>query len=331
MIRAVLPLVAAMLRLWFSRTAPPPAEEEVQPRIVAPGEPAPRAELALLGLLACASACAIAFIAVYAFDLPRLTQWLGLSLGLMFASLAAALVLVGKRLVPDEELEEDYPAAERAHEQEDVVAIVEESGDRFTRRRLLKLATLGTGGAVAAAVITPLASFGPVLDVSALARTPWRRGRRLVGEDGKPLRAADIQPDAFYTAYPEGARREDLAAPVVVVRLNPDELKLPAGREGWAPHGIVAYSKTCTHAACAIALYRKPTFAPTQPRKALVCPCHYSTFDPATGAEVIFGPAGRPLPQLPLLIDDQRRLRAAGNFSGPVGPSWGGVRGKEPT
>jgi ubiquinol-cytochrome c reductase iron-sulfur subunit len=59
-----------------------------------------------------------------------------------------------------------------------------------------------------------------------------------------------------------------------------------------------------------------------------VCPCHYSTFDVATGGTVLFGPAGRPLPQLPLLIDGARGLRAAGNFSGPVGPSWWGVRGR---
>jgi ubiquinol-cytochrome c reductase iron-sulfur subunit len=88
----------------------------------------------------------------------------------------------------------------------------------------------------------------------------------------------------------------------------------------------VAYSKICTHAGCAIALYRKPTFRPVEPEPALVCPCHYSTFNPATGASVIFGPAGRPLPQLPLMIDERGDLRAAGNFSGPVGPSWWGVR-----
>jgi ubiquinol-cytochrome c reductase iron-sulfur subunit len=45
---------------------------------------------------------------------------------------------------------------------------------------------------------------------------------------------------------------------------------------------------------------------------------------------VIFGPAGRPLPQLPLFVDSRGGLRAAGNFSGPVGPSWWGVRSKTP-
>ena len=45
---------------------------------------------------------------------------------------------------------------------------------------------------------------------------------------------------------------------------------------------------------------------------------------------VIFGPAGRSLPQLPLEIDSSGRLRAGGNFSGPVGPSWWGVREWKP-
>ena len=59
---------------------------------------------------------------------------------------------------------------------------------------------------------------------------------------------------------------------------------------------------------------------------ALVCPCHYSTFDPASGGTVLFGPAGRPLPQLPLAVGPNGELIALGGFSGPVGPSWSGVR-----
>jgi ubiquinol-cytochrome c reductase iron-sulfur subunit len=62
-----------------------------------------------------------------------------------------------------------------------------------------------------------------------------------------------------------------------------------------------------------------------------VCPCHYSTFDPATGGTVLFGPAGRKLPMLPLYTDGRGELRAAGNFDGPVGPSWWGVRLRKPS
>jgi ubiquinol-cytochrome c reductase iron-sulfur subunit len=161
-------------------------------------------------------------------------------------------------------------------------------------------------------------------------RTPWRRGRRLVDEDGGPLRADAIAEKELYTAFPQGAAREQLAAPVVVVRLATGSLKLPDELSGYDADGIVAFSKICTHAGCAISLYRAPLFEPTDPKPALVCPCHYSTFDPATGGEVIFGPAGRKLPMLPLMVDRRGELRAAGNFDGPVGASWWGVRLRKP-
>ena len=59
-----------------------------------------------------------------------------------------------------------------------VVEVEDESGGRFTRKKLLLLAGAGAGTALGAAVITPAASLGPVFDVSSLYRTPWRRGIR---------------------------------------------------------------------------------------------------------------------------------------------------------
>ena len=301
---------------------------ETRRRIVPPGAPHPRAETWVLLLLGLTSAGAVAFVVVYALDpMPHRTQWLGLSLGVALASLAAACIVFGKQLVVTEELEGPYPAPdETASERGEVEQIVAESGSRITRRRLLTLGGVAAGGSLGLALLAPAVSLGPLFDTAALALTPWKRGRRLVDGAGRPLSAAEIEEGAFYTAYPAGASKETLGAPLIVVRLSPAELKLPAGRDGWAPDGIVAYSKICTHAGCAIALYRKPTFPALEPRPAFVCPCHYSTFDPATGGSVLFGPAGRSLPQLPLAIDRSGMLRAAGNFSGPVGPSWWGVR-----
>ncbi len=106
----------------------------------------------------------------------------------------------------------------------------------------------------------------------------------------------------------------------------PDELRLPAGRADWAPQGILAFSKICTHAGCAVSEFRYPVFAATAPPPAVVCPCHLSTFDVTTGGEVSFGPAGGPLPQLPRAIDGDGNLVAAGDLSGRPGPSWWGVR-----
>ena len=77
-------------------------------------------------------------------------------------------------------------------------------------------------------------------------------------------------------------------------------------------------------------MYRSPNSPPVEPKPALVCPCHYSTFDPATGGTVLFGPAGRRLPMLPLAIDGKGSCAPAGNFNGAVGPSWWGVRNGKP-
>jgi ubiquinol-cytochrome c reductase iron-sulfur subunit len=296
-------------------------------RRVPTGEPAPRAELVLIGLLLLATICSVGFIFVYADDgLHHRTQYEGIALALALAFLAAALILVAKRLIVNEELEEEYPQTEHPEEQLAVAEIVRDSGSRFTRKRLLAGVASLAGGAFGLALLTPVLSLGPAFESSLLANTPWRRGRRLVSEDDAPIKAADIEEGTFYIAFPEGASHDTVGAPVIVVRMPPNQLKLPRGRRGWAPQGILAYSQVCTHAGCSITLYRTPLFPPVEAKPAFVCPCHYSTFNPATGGTVLFGPAGRDLPQLPLQIDATGHLRAGGNFSGPPGPSWWGVR-----
>jgi len=318
-------LVAALV-LLVGRKRPPRKEA---PRIIPKRETDARAERSMLLLLGLSSACAVAFIVVYAVeDLPAKTQLLGLSVGLSLLALAAALIVAGKKLVPEEELAGEYPPPEHVPEQEVVEQLVDEGVDSISRRRLLKLGLLGAGGTLGLAVITPALSLGPFFRIKELFATPWRSGRRLVDEKGRPLRAADIDQKSFYTAFPEGANDEEQGAPLVVVRLPKQQLDLPAELAGYDADGIVAYSKICTHAGCAISLYRAPLFQPTEPRPALVCPCHYSTFDPATGGTVLFGPAGRALPMLPLEIDAKGYLRAKGNFNAAVGPSWWGVRNR---
>ena len=285
-----------------------------------------RGELTVAALLGLAALCAAAFVVVYALDaIPDQTQLLGLTLGGAFLCVAAALLVAGRHLVATEDGESEYrpPSPEAA---EELVEIAEESAGGIQRRRLLAGAAAAATAAIGAALVAPVVSLGPVFDLAAMVRTPWRRGRRLVDEAGDPIPAAAVQPDEFLTAFPEGADREEIGSPIILVRLDPAILRLPASRQGWAPEGIVAYSKVCTHAGCAVALYRAPLFQPVEQPPGLVCPCHYSTFDPATGGTVVFGPAGRALPQLPLRVDRHGNLRAGGTFSGPVGPSWWGVR-----
>jgi len=286
---------------------------------------APRwAELAVLWALLLAGASAAGFIAVYALGAD--TQWLGLLLGLAFAFLAVGSIVTGKALVPQEQKEQERESLDHEREDLDIAVYGQEAVEGITRKRLLKRAAGAVGLTVVGALLVPLASCGPLLEVEQLRRMAWRPGRRLVDEYGKPLRAENLAVGSMTPAYAEGVDRERLDASLIVVRLEEHALRLPEQRADWAPSGILAYSKICTHAGCAVSMLRYPLYSPGVPRPALVCPCHYSTFDPATGGDVLFGPAGRPLPQLPVAIDDKGELRAAGRMSGPVGPSWWGVR-----
>ncbi len=322
-------LVSALV-LMLGLGRPKLSERE---RIV-PEEPArPGWELLAVGLFALGTLSAIAFPLLYGFadELPRPTQLMGLSIGLALVLIGMALVVTGRHLVATEEIEDDYPAHEHPEEQEMLVQVVEESGSRLTRKRLFMLSIGGAAGALGVALVTPIVSLGPVFRIAPFFATPWRRGRRLVDENGKVWKASDIQEDDFYTAFPEGADKEELAAPIVLVRLPRDQLHLPPQLTNYPADGIVAYSKICTHAGCAISLYRAPLFAQDEPAPALVCPCHYSTFDPGNGGTVVFGPAGRKLPMLPLEIDRAGQLRAAGTFDEAVGPSFWGIRSRKPT
>jgi ubiquinol-cytochrome c reductase iron-sulfur subunit len=235
-------------------------------RIVAPAEPDRRAETVVVVLLLCCALAGVAFLLIYAMaGLTSITRFGGLSLALAFAFLSAAMIVLGKRLLASEELEEDYPAPEHPDDQEAVAQIVSESGDGLTRKRLLLAAGGAAGAALGAAAVAPALSLGPWLNTDSLYDTPWRAGRRLVDDDGRPLRAADIERDTFYTAFPEDAAQDEIGSPLVVVRLAVADLRLPPERARWAPQGILAYSKICTHAGCAIALYRTPLYEPTSP------------------------------------------------------------------
>ena len=328
-------LFGKMLRRRSAEDAKPAAGDGGPPtdeRIVPAGTPERRAENVVLILLGLAVLWAIGFIVTYAEWAPNKVpnELLGICLGMSLACIGGAFTVVAKRLVVTEELEDEYPQ-EHPEQQREIVEIVHESGSRITRKRLMLGAGAAAGGVLGLAALTPVLSIGPFWDTAPLDKTPWRRGTRLVDENAKPIPASSIEHASFYYAFAEGVDPEIIASELVVLRLDPSKLELPAGRADWAPEGILAFSKICTHAGCAIDLYRNPKFPVLEPHPALVCPCHYSTFDPFTGGKVIYGPAGRPLPQLPLMIDDAGDLRAAGNFSARVGPSWWNVRERPTT
>jgi ubiquinol-cytochrome c reductase iron-sulfur subunit len=292
-------------------------------RAVSPPPRPGRAAGAVLLALAGASMSAAGFIVAYV--LGASTQLLGVALGALFACLSVAAIVAGKRLVAQEERSE--PLEDLPHEDDvrEAATVLHEGAEGISRRSLI-VAAGGTVALTGCALALPAASLGPVLGTDRLLAGPWRDGRRLVDEEGRPILADDIEIGSFVTAFPEGAEHDTFDGPLVVARMRPDELRLPPERADWAVDGIVAYSKICTHAGCAITLYDYPLYQPTSPRPRLVCPCHYSVFDAPGGGGVLGGPAGRPLPQLPLGRDAEGALVARGPLSQPPGPSWSRVR-----
>ncbi len=282
----------------------------------------PRGELVVAGALVAAAVWAAAFVAVYAFDRAQ-TQLLGLSIGLCFASLAVAAIVAGTRVVDQSKAVEERPRLVDEELEREVAELALAGADGVSRRRLLAGAAGLAGATLAGAAAVPLASLGPGDVAARLEASPWRAGVALVDVNGGPITADALEVGGFLTALAAGADPRQLASSVVVVRIDPAEVER---HPEWAPDGLMAYSKICTHAGCAVALFRYPTYGPTSDPPALVCPCHYSTFDVRRGGAVVFGPAGRPLPQLPLRIGAGNRLEAAGPLHGDVGPSWFGVR-----
>jgi ubiquinol-cytochrome c reductase iron-sulfur subunit len=193
-------------------------------------------------------------------------------------------------------------------------AIADEQG--FSRRTLLIRMLIGAFGALAAAVAIPILSLGPSPGNS-LFVTAWRRGQRLVDEQGQPVQASDLAVGAIRTVFPEGAGHPADSASILI-RVEPGLLRLPADQAQYAPDGYVCFSKLCTHAGCPVGLYLAQ-------RHELACPCHQSVFDVLTGAQPIAGPAARPLPQLPIARQADGTFVALGDFPAPVGPSFWSV------
>lgn len=190
-------------------------------------------------------------------------------------------------------------------------------GEQQIHRRGLLLWMAGGAGAFFAAIfVSWFRSLGTSPD-PVLYSTVWKRGQRLMTQDGNPVSVNDLQPGNTVIVFPEDSIGSEHAQ-AVLLRVQPDLLQLPSDRRGWAPMGNLAFSRVCTHAGCAVGMYETTTHL-------LMCPCHQSTFDVLRAAQPTGGPAARPLPQLPLYADEQGMLRAAGGFSDPPGPGFWGM------
>ena len=238
----------------------------------------------------------------------------GIFLALALAGIGIGLVSWAHRFLPAEEVEEyREPLASPPEELEALEDDLELAEEDVGGRKILVRMLGGVAAAFGVAVLFPLRSLGP-RPGQGLTTTPMAKGVRLVTPEGQPVKPGDIATSGVLTVMPEG-HLDDANSPTLLIRLTAEQLGPQTSREGYGLGTLVAFSKICTHAGCPVGLYESN-------QGLLFCPCHQSTFDVTKGCKVIFGPAPRDLPQLPIGMDDEGYLVAEGDFERPVGPGF---------
>ena len=300
-----------------------------------------RAERQVAGMFVAAAVLFLLFcVAYFTVDEDQtFLNWSAQNFSLGF-TLGGGLLLIGvgiiqwaKKLMSDHEMVEmRHPARssdeDRTAVMADINAGIEESG--IGRRPLIRNTLLGSLGVLALPSVVLLRDLGPL--PHGQDETVWKRGMRVVNDvSGLPMRPDEIEVGQLINAEPavffpaEGEEEAEIhghellaakaKAAIIVVRMRPEDITPAEGKENWGIDGILCYSKICTHVGCPISLWEQQTHH-------LLCPCHQSTFDLADNGKVIFGPAHRPLPQLPLGIDDEGYIIAMSDFPDIIAPSY---------
>jgi ubiquinol-cytochrome c reductase iron-sulfur subunit len=306
---------------------------------------AKRAERQITAMFGLSAVCALLFcVAYFVFAIgeePDTFLGLGASNVALGVTLGLALLLIGvgaiqwaRKLMSDHEIVEmRHPVVSTDADRTEALTALnqgfEDSG--IARRPLIRNSLLGASAMLGLPAIVVLADLGP-LPGTALERTVWRKGMRIVNDvSGTPIKAEQVEigqlinaePAVFFETDEEGEPvieghallAAKAKAAVIVVRIEPEDITALPARENWSVGGILCYSKICTHVGCPISLYEQQTHH-------VLCPCHQSTFDLADNAKVLFGPAARALPQLPIALDAEGYLVAQSDFEEPVGPSF---------
>ena len=311
-----------------------------------------RAERQVATLFALSAICTVLFVVFYitvkaGYDghtfigLGASNVSLGVTLGLALLFIGVGVIQWARKLMGDHEIsEERHPAGSSATDRSQTLAALdaglEESG--IGRRPLVRNSLIGSVALLAAPAVVLLRDLGPLPNEvvgqypgAGLHHTVWAKGMRVVRDVvGTPIKASDLEIGDLFNAEPEIIFAVDengepelegvhlqiakAKAAIVMLRMDPEDIVSPVTKN-WSVNGIVAYSKICTHVGCPISLNERTTHN-------LLCPCHQSTFDLADSGKVVFGPAGRHLPQLPLGVDDEGYLIALSDFLEPVGPSF---------
>ena len=162
----------------------------------------------------------------------------------------------------------------------------------YKRRTILGMALLPLLAGPARAAEEGEADKPPAPDDRFVFLTGPKKGQVVRSED-LTLGGPQVQ---AYPMAPDGTVRSDSRLNLVILaRFDP--ATLTDETRAHAADGVVAYSAICTHQGCPVNMWSKQ-------HNAFVCSCHASIFDPRNAAEVIGGPAPRPLAALGLKLKD---------------------------
>jgi len=259
---------------------------------------------------------------------------LGFTLGAAVFLIGAGAIQWAKKLMPDVEVVQERHDMVSPKDDSKLAAANYERGKEesgFARYTIIRRTLIGAMALFPIPLIIMLKDLwvpGPLQQgkspAEILSTTLWRKGTRIVSDGTyQPVKATDLPVGGLVSAVPADLQKVEEVdgnlnargkSAIILVRMQPDQIRSQQG-EGWDYQGILAYSKICTHVGCPIALYEQRTHH-------LLCPCHQSTFDLADAGNVVFGPAARSMPQLPIGVDEEGYLVAMSDFQVPIGPSF---------
>ncbi|MFD6452549.1 MULTISPECIES: cytochrome bc1 complex Rieske iron-sulfur subunit [unclassified Nocardia] len=275
------------------------------------------------------------------------TPLVGLTFGISVLVIGVAVVLIRKRFIPAEiSIQQRHDGPSDEVERRTLAAELQDALDTSTLgRRKMMLGTAGAGVGV-------LGIGALLVFVGGMVKNPWAKGdksplwvsgwtpdypgetvyiRRDTGRPGDIVlvRPEDLDAGSMETVFPwkekwrgdEHATLESLRGirnAVMMIRLRTEDAEKAIKRKGQESFNFgdyFAYSKICTHLGCPTSLFEQQT-------NRILCPCHQSQFLATEWAKPVFGPAARALPQLPITVNSEGYLVAAGDFIEPLGPAF---------
>lgn len=293
------------------------------------------------------------------------TPLLGVTFGLAILSIGIGAVQFTKKFIPEEiSVQDRHDGGSSETDKQTIVAQLGDSLHTSTLPRRKMIIGAGLFGVGTFAVTGVVALLGGII------KNPWAEGKDsalwhtgwspihnspespnetifLRRDTGNPMsvvlvRPEDLDAGGMETVFPwrvsdgtgeteesrhklfEGLRH--ISNPVMLIRLRPNDAAKAIERKGQESFNYgdyYAYTKVCSHLGCPTSLFEQQT-------NRILCPCHQSQFDALEYAKPIFGPAARALAQLPLTVNEQGFMVAAGDFIEPVGPAfWERGKGKD--